>query len=102
MKKPALAALGVAGACAACCAIPLALPLVGGLSVVGLTGLGTSLFFTDYGLMAAMAGLAVAGVAGALVWRRLRRKPAACAAAPLPLAQAAPACAHPTCSCSPG
>lgn len=35
MKKPFLAVFGVAGACAACCAIPLAIPLLGGLSLAG-------------------------------------------------------------------
>lgn len=101
MKKPALAALGVAGACAACCAIPLALPLVGGLATVALTGLGTSLFFTDYGWVLAAAVLALAGVAGALVWRRLRRQPTACAVEPLPEAKASPGCAQSGCGCSP-
>src|SRR5690349_9639120 len=38
MKKPLLAAAGLAGACAACCAIPLAIPLLGGLSAAGLLG----------------------------------------------------------------
>lgn len=79
MKKTALAALGVAGACAACCAIPIALPLVGGLSVVGLTGLGTSLFLADHGWLLAAGVLGLAGVVGVLVWRRLRPKPSACA-----------------------
>lgn len=37
MRKPVLTALGVAGACAACCAIPLAIPLLGGAAALGLT-----------------------------------------------------------------
>ncbi|QHE89125.1 hypothetical protein [Hydrogenophaga sp. BPS33] len=37
MKKPVLAALGVAGACVACCTIPLAIPLFGGAAALGLT-----------------------------------------------------------------
>jgi hypothetical protein len=101
MKKTALATLGVAGACAACCAIPIALPLVGGLSVLGLTGLGTSLFFADYGWVLALAVLAVAAMVGALAWRSLRRQPVACAVAPMPEAKATPGCARSTCGCSP-
>lgn len=37
MKKPVLTALGVAGACVACCTIPLAIPLLGGAAALGLT-----------------------------------------------------------------
>lgn len=37
MKKPVLTALGVASACLACCAIPLAIPLLGGTVALGLT-----------------------------------------------------------------
>ncbi|MFN9470607.1 hypothetical protein [Acidovorax sp.] len=39
MKKPLLATIGLAGACAACCAVPLLVPILSGLSVAGLAGL---------------------------------------------------------------
>lgn len=42
MKKPVLAVLGVAGACVACCTIPLAIPLFGGAAALGCHGLDTS------------------------------------------------------------
>jgi len=37
VKKPVLAALGIAGACVACCTIPLAIPLLGGAAALGVT-----------------------------------------------------------------
>lgn len=64
MKKVGLTALGVAGACAACCAIPLAIPIIGALSISGL-----SLLSIDQFLMGP-AGIAVAAATGvgAAVW----------------------------------
>ena len=75
MKKPLFAALGVAGACAACCAIPLALPLLGGTAVAALVAawgldLGTNIDWT-------VAAIFAAGSAGFLIWSR-RRPQAAC------------------------
>jgi hypothetical protein len=71
MKKPLLAALGLAGACAACCALPVALTLVGGLSMAGAAA---------WIMGSVMAQLAVVGVAaaqlagGAAVWRARRAR----------------------------
>lgn len=86
MKKPVLAVLGVAGACAACCAIPLAIPLLGGLSLAGAgfmswDTLSTGPVWLPWGVGAlATAALVMAA------WFMLRRKNA-CPATP-----AAPAC----------
>jgi hypothetical protein len=71
MKKTFLAALGLAGACAACCSIPIALTLFGGLSAAGATA---------WFLGSPMAQLAVMGVAAALLlaaagaWRARRAR----------------------------
>jgi hypothetical protein len=57
--RPELKLLGVGAACAACCAIPVALPAIAGLS---LTGLGFSAGGTVIGLVtgaAVLLGLAI-------------------------------------------
>jgi hypothetical protein len=70
MKRTVLATLGVVGACAACCAIPLAIPLMAGLSVTGLAVLEAAYFNTGIGLVVAVA--VVAGIGAWLVRRRKR------------------------------
>lgn len=80
MKKPALAALGVVGACAACCAIPVALPLISGLSALGIVGLGADALGAQREVLIGAAALSFAGVAGAVVWWKRRNSAAACAA----------------------
>ena len=75
MMKPLLALLGVGAACAACCAIPLALPLIGGLAVSGALG-------AIAGWQLALGAGVLAAIAGA-AWR-LRRRPRACALKPGP------------------
>lgn len=68
--KPFNAILGLAGACAACCAIPLAAPLLGGLAAGGLIArfeVGSDL----------IAALGVAGLAALLIWRYRRSRRAA-------------------------
>ena len=92
MKKSLLATAGVVGACAACCAIPVAIPLLGGLSVAGLTGMATS-----HAVTAATAGLAIAGVVGGSIWWRRRRQ---VAAACLPVTDSSVINAS-DCGCSP-
>lgn len=73
MKKPLLTTLGLAGACAACCAIPLAVPLLSGGAALGLASwLGDS-----FGMgreLAMLLGLAalVALALGARAWMRQR------------------------------
>ena len=74
MKKPLLATLGLAGACVACCTIPLAIPLVGGTVALGLTSwLGVN-SKTGMELLVLMAIVSIAGLAwGVVVWLRRRR-----------------------------
>jgi hypothetical protein len=79
VKKPVLAALGVAGACVACCTIPLAISLLGGAAALGVTSwlvatLGISL---EQMVLLGVASIAVL-VWGARAWtRRHRAKPCA-------------------------
>ena len=74
MKKPLLATLGLAGACVACCTIPLAIPLFTGAAVLGLTSwLGVN---SKIGveLLVLLAIVSVAGLAwGARAWTRRSR-----------------------------
>ncbi|NBW78563.1 MAG: hypothetical protein EBR27_06070 [Betaproteobacteria bacterium] len=63
-KKAGLATLGVVGACAACCAIPLAIPIIGTLSISGLSFLAIDQFL----LGPAGIAIAVAISLGAAVW----------------------------------
>lgn len=80
MKKPLMATLGLAGACVACCTLPLALPLLGGTFVGGLAGLyGWSGGAVPTLLAAALVGTAAVGLA---LWRRQRSRRAACPATP--------------------
>lgn len=82
MKKPLLATLGVAGACAACCAIPLALPIFAGLSAAGLTSFGLGFADLSIGVVVGTAVLAMAFVAGIGLWLRSRQQPKSCAVGP--------------------
>lgn len=77
MKKPILAVLGLAGACAACCSIPIALTLVSGLSAAGVA----SWVSGDQTAQIAVAGLALLAGVGIWVWRS-RRADTSCATAP--------------------
>lgn len=77
MKKPVLAVLGLAGACAACCSIPIALTLVSGLSAAGIA----SWVLGNQTAQIAVAGLAALVVVGIWVWRS-RRADAGCEVAP--------------------
>jgi len=71
MKKPLFAALGVAGACAACCSIPLQLPLLGGTALAALlAGWGLELGAALNVLIAA----ALVAVVGAALWMKRRSK----------------------------
>lgn len=64
MKKVILSALGVAGACAACCAIPLAIPIISTLSISGLSFLAVDRFLI--GPVGTL--IALAASLGAVVW----------------------------------
>lgn len=93
MKKPALATMGVIGACAACCTIPLALPLLSGLSIAGLASIDWDRLNVVGDVAAVGAGLAAAGLVGGGIWwhRKRKARTAACAAtAVTPKALAAP------------
>jgi hypothetical protein len=74
MKKPVLTTLGVAGACVACCTIPLAIPVLGGAAALGLTSwLGVNSRI-GMELLVLMAIVSIVGlVSGAMVWLRRRR-----------------------------
>jgi hypothetical protein len=76
MKKQALAALGVAGACAACCAIPLALPLASGLSAAVLAGAGAGWLGGAGWALAGASALAFAAAGLAVLWWKRPRHPA--------------------------
>ena len=89
MKKLGLAALGVAGACAACCAIPLAIPIIGTLSISGLSLLAIDQFDTgSLGMvLVEIISLSAAVWAGAWYLGQHRRRWAAAqngAACPVP------------------
>jgi Na+-driven multidrug efflux pump len=74
MKKVGLATLGVAGACAACCAIPLAIPIIGALSVSGLSMLAVDqLLQGPTGIAVAMA-ISLAAAVGVGVWYVAQRR----------------------------
>lgn len=92
MKKPALATLGVVGACAACCAIPLAIPLMSGLSVAGLASIDWDCLTVGGEVAAVGAGLAATALVGGGTWWHRRRKAAKKCAAPEPDAPTAAGC----------
>lgn len=74
MKKPLLATLGLAGACVACCTIPLAIPLFGGAAALGLTSWLGANSKVGMELLVLMAIVSIAGLAwGVVVWSRRRR-----------------------------
>jgi hypothetical protein len=70
MKKPLAAVVGLTAACAACCAIPLAVPTI--LAVTGLAS--ASLGAGSVGVAIVTAATSLFGVA---LWQRARRKAAA-------------------------
>lgn len=90
MKKPILAALGLAGACVACCSVPIAVTLLSGLPAAGLAGwlLGE---WTGPLIAAVLAALIVGG---AWAWK-VRRTNAVCAT------NSAPACSIDQAGCGP-
>lgn len=78
MKKAGLTALGIAGACAACCAIPLAIPIIATLSVSGLSLLAVDQFFlgpAEIGIAVA-ASLGAAALAGVWYMGQIRKRAA--------------------------
>jgi hypothetical protein len=91
MKHPLLATFGLAGACAACCAIPLAVPLLAGFSVAGWTAMDWSgVLGVDSWAIPVVAGTAALLVTGLGLWAWRSRKATACAQ---PLSEAGCGCA---------
>jgi membrane protein implicated in regulation of membrane protease activity len=70
MNKPILAAIGLAGACVACCSIPIAFTLLGGVSAAGLAGwvLG------DWTGQIAATALAAVVIGTLCMWKARRAK----------------------------
>ena len=103
MKKPLLAALGLAGACVACCTVPLAIPLLGGGAAAAAlaTWLGFELNLQAGALLLLVFFLVATAGYALLVWAR-RKKASACA----PSRGSGAACSVKTsmmdCGCSPG
>ena len=85
MKKPLLTTIGLAGACAACCAVPLLVPILSGLSVAGLIGLDWRQMTSNPQYMAVVIGTTVALAVALGLWLvRRRRATRACAPATAP------------------
>lgn len=79
LKKPVLAVIGVGGACAVCCAIPLAIPFLAGFSAAGITALFPWGALPLNGVVLAVAVGLVASVLAAGLWRWSRSpKTSAC------------------------
>lgn len=85
MKKPLLTTIGLAGACAACCTVPLLVPILSGLSVAGLVGLDWNRMATNTQYLAVVIGVAGALAVALGLWLvRRRRGTRACASAAAP------------------
>lgn len=93
MKKPLLAALGLAGACVACCTVPLALTLVGGLSAAGLAGGLGAWWAGHWGAWAAVATVLILAASARVWWVRRANARRADQEAPACPSGAAGACA---------
>lgn len=107
MKKPLLTTIGLAGACAACCAVPLLVPIFSGLSVAGLAGLDWERLATSPAYLAAVMGITAALALALGLWLvRRRRATRVCATTAAALAPAAEdgsprrACAGHGCRCT--
>lgn len=83
MKTPVLTVLGVAGACAACCAIPVAIPVLSGASLAGVVTLVDWKFMNvDREALAVGASIGAALLVGAVMWLVRGRGGKSCAARP--------------------
>jgi LPXTG-motif cell wall-anchored protein len=75
MKKSLFGIVGLGAACAACCAIPLAIPLITGATVAALTSRVDWNCFTGSGeIFAIGTGLGAALLAGGGLWWLRRRR----------------------------
>ncbi|OGB14649.1 MAG: hypothetical protein A2W72_23500 [Burkholderiales bacterium RIFCSPLOWO2_12_67_14] len=96
-----MTALGVAGACVACCTIPLAMPLFGGAAVLGLTSwLGVHFQIgLEWLVLVVMASVA------ALVWGTMvlvrRRRARTCKSEPSSGSECAVSPGAEGCGCAP-
>lgn len=80
MKKPLLTTIGLAGACAACCAVPLLVPIISGLSVAGVVGLDWERLTSSREYMAPVLGVTAAFAVALGLWLfRRQRTGKACA-----------------------
>jgi len=73
MKKPLFTTLGLASACAACCAVPLLVPVLSGLSAAGLVGVDWTQLAISHGYVAIVSGVVVAFAVTFGLWL-IRRK----------------------------
>lgn len=78
MKKPLLATVGLVGACAACCAIPLLIPILSGTFVGVFTIAGLDSWKIDGALIAVATSVVTAFLVG-LGIRHIRRRCNTCA-----------------------
>ena len=78
IKKPVLGAIGLAGACAVCCTIPIAISLIAGMSAGGLASLIGWDGLMDGTLVPVGAGLVAALLVGIGLWWSRRSKATAC------------------------
>lgn len=76
MKKTLLGLLGIGAACAACCAVPLALPLLAGLGLAGFGVAGVTV--PAFGWIAGLAAGAAMLASGLYLWRKRQAAPASC------------------------
>lgn len=74
MKKTLLGLAGVGAACAACCAIPLALPLLAGLGLAGFSLAGLAV--PDFGWAAGLVAAFVLLAGSIYLWRKRQAAPA--------------------------
>jgi hypothetical protein len=100
MKNPLLTTLGLAGACAACCAVPLLVPLVSGLSVAGLVGLDWERLAMSREYMAIVVGIAVAFAVALGIWLVRRQRASSACAAPVVAHSSAATQPASSCGCS--
>ena len=96
-KRPLLVILGIAGACAACCAIPLAVPLLAGLSVAGMASFNWPAWMGAQGWAWPLASGLAAALLSAIALRIARRRRMAACTRQLD----ASAIAAGTCGCGP-
>lgn len=100
MKKPVLTALGVAGACVACCTIPLAIPLISGTAALGVASWLVATLGISLELMVLLGIASIAALVwGARAWTH-RRRIKTCASEPSSGSTCAVTAGAKGCSCA--